>query len=124
MALRVMSDEKTLGVYVVSPVGSLDTNTYSTLQQEVESLLQESPQVIIFDLKELNYISSSGVSVILMARKVMKSNEGEVLLVNMQPQIEKVFEIIKALPDQRIFQNIEELDSYLDRMQKKVIKEG
>jgi len=113
-----------LGVYVVSPVGSLDTNTYSTLQQEVESLLQESPQVIIFDLKELNYISSSGVSVILMARKVMKSNEGEVLLVNMQPQIEKVFEIIKALPDQRIFKDIEELDSYLDRMQKKVIKEG
>ena len=124
MALRVMSDEKTAGVYVVSPVGSLDTNTYSTLQQEVESLLQESPQVIIFDLKELNYISSSGVSVILMARKVMKSNEGEVLLVNMQPQIEKVFEIIKALPDQRIFNNIEELDSYLDRMQKKVVKEG
>lgn len=124
MALRVMSDEKTAGVYVVSPVGSLDTNTYSTLQQEVESLLQESPQVIIFDLKELNYISSSGVSVILMARKVMKSNEGEVLLVNMQPQIEKVFEIIKALPDQRIFNNIEELDRYLDKMQKKVIKEG
>ena len=124
MALRVMSDEKTPGVYVVSPVGSLDTNTYSTLQQEVESLLQESPQVIIFDLKELNYISSSGVSVILMARKVMKSNEGEVLLVNMQPQIEKVFEIIKALPDQRIFNNIEELDRYLDKMQKKVIKEG
>ena len=124
MALRVMSDEKTVGVYVVSPVGSLDTNTYSTLQQEVESLLQGSPQVIIFDLKELNYISSSGVSVILMARKVMKSKEGEVLLVNMQPQIEKVFEIIKALPDQRIFKDIEELDSYLDRMQKKVIKEG
>jgi anti-anti-sigma factor len=124
MALRVMSDEKTAGVYVVRPVGSLDTNTYSTLQQEVESLLQESPQVIIFDLKELNYISSSGVSVILMARKVMKSNEGEVLLVNMQPQIEKVFEIIKALPDQRIFKDIEELDSYLDRMQKKVVKEG
>jgi anti-sigma B factor antagonist len=124
MALRVMSDEKTVGVYVVSPVGSLDTNTYSTLQQEVESLLQESPQVIIFDLKELNYINSSGVSVILMARKVMKSNEGEVLLVNMQPQIEKVFEIIKALPDQRIFRDIEELDRYLDKMQKKVIKEG
>jgi anti-anti-sigma factor len=124
MALRVMSDEKTAGVYVVSPVGSLDTNTYSTLQQEVESLLQESPQVIIFDLKELNYISSSGVSVILMARKVMKSNDGEVLLVNMQPQIEKVFEIIKALPDQRIFKDIEELDRYLDKMQKKVIKEG
>ena len=43
---------------------------------------------------------------------------------NLQPQIEKVFEIIKALPDQRIFKDIEELDRYLDRMQKKVIKEG
>jgi anti-anti-sigma regulatory factor len=64
------------------------------------------------------------VGVIIKTRKIMKNNDGQVLLVNLQPQIEKVLEIIKALPDQRIFNNIEELDGYLDRMQKKVIREG
>jgi anti-sigma B factor antagonist len=72
----------------------------------------------------LDYITSSGVGVIIKTRKIMKKNNGQVLLVNLQPQIEKVLEIIQALPDQRIFKNIEELDRYLDRMQKKVIREG
>jgi anti-anti-sigma factor len=122
MALTVKSDEKTLGVHVVSPVGSLDTNTYTILEQEVDLILGKEPKVIIFNLKQLDYISSSGVSVVLKTRKVLKDKGGEVMLVNLQPQIEKVFEIIKALPDQRIFRSIEELDRYLDSMQKKVTK--
>jgi len=108
----------------VSPMGSLDIMNYTTLQEAIDSLLQKSPKMIILDLKDLDYITSSGVGVVIKTRKIMKNNNGEVLLVNLQPQIEKVFEIIKALPDQRIFKDIEELDRYLDRMQKKVIKEG
>jgi anti-sigma B factor antagonist len=124
MSLTVKVDEKAPGVHVVSPIGSLDIMNYTTLQTEIDSLLQKSPQVIILDLKDLDYITSSGVGVIIKTRKIMKKNNGQVLLVNLQPQIAKVLEIIKALPDQRIFKNIEELDRYLDRMQKKVIREG
>ena len=124
MSLTVKLDEKAPGIHVVSPIGSLDIMNYTTLQKEIDSLLQKSPKVIILDLKDLDYITSSGVGVIIKTRKIMKNNNGQVLLVNLQPQIEKVLEIIKALPDQRIFNNIEELDRYLDKMQKKVIKEG
>lgn len=124
MSLTVKLDEKTPGIHVVSPMGSLDIMNYTILQEAIDSLLQKSPKVIILDLKALDYITSSGVGVIIKTRKIMKNNNGQVLLVNLQPQIEKIFEIIKALPDQRIFKNIEELDSYLDKMQEKVIKEG
>ena len=124
MSLTVKVDEKAPGVHVVSLIGSLDIMNYTTLQKEIDSLLQKSPKVIILDLKDLDYITSSGVGVIIKTRKIMKNNNGQVLLVNLQPQIEKVLEIIKALPDQRIFNNIEELDGYLDRMQKKVVREG
>ena len=124
MSLTVKLNEKAPGIHVVSPIGSLDIMNYTTLQKEIDSLLQKSPKMIILDLKDLDYITSSGVGVVIKTRKIMKNNNGEVLLVNLQPQIEKVFEIIKALPDQRIFKDIEELDRYLDRMQKKVVKEG
>jgi hypothetical protein len=38
---------------------------------------------------------------------------------NLQPQIKKVFDIINAFPSMQIFASIEELDEYLDAMQKK-----
>jgi anti-anti-sigma factor len=122
MALTVKLDQKIEGVHTVTPVGSLDTNTYSILEKEIDSLLATSPKMIIFDLEHLEYISSSGVSVVIKTRKLMKNHNGEVTLVNLQPQIEKVFEIIKALPGQRIFKDVQELDRYLDSMQKKVIQ--
>jgi len=36
----------------------------------------------------------------------------------LQPQIQKVFDIIKALPSQQVFSTMRELDDYLDRIQR------
>jgi hypothetical protein len=52
-----------------------------------------------------------------MARRVMEAKRGCLLLVNVQPQVQKVFDIVKALPAQSVFKNVEELDRYLARMQ-------
>jgi anti-anti-sigma factor len=81
------------------------------------------PQSIIFDLKDLSYIGSAGVRVILAAKKALEVTGGDVILTNLQPQIRTVFDIIKAVPSLSIFESVEELDRYLDTMQKKV-KEG
>jgi anti-anti-sigma factor len=123
MALTVKSNEKGPGVYVILAIGSLDTNTYQALDEEVNSLLEKSAKMIVFDMEYLDYISSAGISVILRARKGLQKQNGEVMMVNLQPQIKKVFEIIKALPSQGIFKNIKELDDYLDTMQKKALQE-
>ena len=118
MSLVVTTKEKKAGVFVISPVGSLDTRTYSILEKKVDYLLASSPMAMIFDMELVDYISSMGVRVILKAKKLMKRHSGYVLLINLQPQIQKVFDIIKALPSQQIFSTIEELDAYLDEMQK------
>ena len=39
---------------------------------------------------------------------------------NLQPPIQKVFDILKAIPSLKVFASIQELDRYLDLMQKKV----
>ena len=53
----------------------------------------------------------------------MDNRGGKFLLVNLQPQIKKVFEIIKALDGMNVFKNQEEMDDYLTAMQNKV-KDG
>jgi anti-sigma B factor antagonist len=120
MNLSVTSKQKMAGVYILSPSGRLDTSTFPLLEERVEMVLKEKPHTLVFDMEMLDYISSMGVRVIAKAQKTMKAYHGRVVLLNLQPQIQKVFDIIKALPSQQVFSTMEELDDYLDRMQRQV----
>jgi anti-sigma B factor antagonist len=123
MALNVTSREKDPGVFVLSSEGSLDTNTYSILEKQVDSILEGTPKAIIFNMEYLNYISSMGVRVILKARKALEKRGGNIVLLNLKPHIKKVFDIINALPSEQVFSSVEEMDRYLDRMQRKVTED-
>ena len=120
MTLSVTSQQRMDGVYTISPAGRLDTNSYRALEERVELVLRETPHTLVFDMAGLEYISSMGVRVIAKAQKAMKAYDGKVVLFNLQPQIQKVFDIIKALPAQQVFSDLDELDDYLDRMQRRV----
>jgi anti-sigma B factor antagonist len=121
MDLTVASRQKMDGVYILSPAGRLDTGTYRALEERVEVVLRETPHTLVFDMHMLDYVSSMGVRVIAKAQKDMKPYHGKVVLLNLQPQIQKVFDIIQALPPQQIFSSMAELDDYLDRMQRRII---
>jgi anti-anti-sigma regulatory factor len=51
----------------------------------------------------------------------MDSHEGKFMLLNLQPQVRKVFDIIKALDGMNVFKSQEEMDEYLTAMQNKVL---
>ena len=107
----------------VSIAGSLDSNTAPQLQQSINAEINESVSTTIIDFKDLDFLSSAGLRVIFKTKKVMDNNGGKFLLVNLQPQIKKVFEIIKALDGMNVFKDQDEMDDYLAAMQNKV-KEG
>lgn len=116
-SLRIYNDKKRPGVYTIHPVGSLDMNAYPIMERKTEQILKSAPEVIIFDMVHVNYVNSQGLRVILKVQRAMKPRGGRVVLINLQPHIKEVFDIINALPAQRIFVNREELDNYLDAMQ-------
>ena len=120
MSLFVTSKQKMDGVYILSASGRLDTATYTILQERVDVVLEENPHTLVFDMEMLDYISSMGVRVIAKAQKTMKAYDGKVVLLNLQPQIQKVFDIIKALPSHQVFSSMQELDGYLDRIQRQI----
>ncbi len=121
MTLSVTSRQRMDGIPIIAPAGRLDTNSYRELEERVDLVLHEKPHTLVFDMADLDYISSMGVRVIAKAQKAMKTYDGKVVLFNLQPQIRKVFDIIKALPSQQVFSSTDELDDYLDRMQRRVM---
>jgi anti-anti-sigma factor len=97
--------------------GSLDTATAPELERGVVALIDGKLRHLVFDLAGLKFISSAGLRVFGIARKRMKDGGGQLAFVNMQPQIEEVFEIIKALPGLDVFKSTAELDAYLSARQ-------
>ena len=122
MSLKVTSTEIRPGVITISPIGSVDTRTHTILEENVDSVLSGTPNVIIFDMEFLDYINSMGVRVLLKTKKQLQKDNGKVIFIKLQPQIKKVFDILNALPTMQVFTSIEELDKYLDTMQKKAAR--
>jgi len=123
MSLEISITDQPGGLKRIALGGSLDTDTAPQLQQEIDSQITDAVNTTIIDFKELDYLSSAGLRVIFKAKKVMDNAGGKLLLVNLQPQIKKVFEIIKALDGMNVFKDQDEMDAYLTDMQNKV-KDG
>jgi anti-sigma B factor antagonist len=114
-----MGDE---GSYLITLEGRLDTNTYLDLDEKIRPVLTSSPRLLVFNLEKLDYISSMGIKSIVSARKAVKSKAGHLILLNPQPQIRKVFDIVSALPREAIFSSRQEADRFFDMIQKKEIE--
>ena len=101
------------GAVSVKLTGSLDTSTAPELERELAPVLAESVKDIVFDLAQLKFISSAGLRVFSSTRKTLRERGGQASFMNMQPQIQEVFEIMKSLPGVAIFASEAELDHYL-----------
>jgi anti-anti-sigma factor len=108
------------GAVTVKLNGSLDTATSPQLEKELAPVLAGDTKHLIFDLAELKFISSAGLRIFAAARNPLKARDGKVSFLNPQPQIQEVFEIIKALPGVSIFASTEEMDRYLAARQRAV----
>jgi len=104
----------------VSLAGALNTDTAPGFDQELQKVVAQGLDLTVLDMKELDYISSAGLRVIFKAAKQTKAAGHRMAAANRKPHIDKVFEILKALPDMAVFANDQELDDYLDTMQSKV----
>ena len=113
MALEVNTAIKSPGIFVVTPTGSIDGADRGMLQEKIDSVLKQNPDVIIFDMEHADYINSLGIRTLVKTKNAMKQRGGKIAFINLQPQIKKVFDIINALPAFKVFANIQEFDDYL-----------
>ena len=100
--------------------GALNTDTAPEFERRLQTIVDSAYSLTVLDMKELDYISSAGLRVIFKAAKQSKTNGNRLAAANRKPHIDKVFEILKALPDMAVFANDRELDEYLDSMQEQV----
>ena len=97
--------------------GGLNTDTAPEFEQRLQQVVERGLALTVLDMKDLDYISSAGLRVIFRAAKQARGAGNRLAAANRKPHIDKVFEILKALPDMAVFASDRELDDYLDAMQ-------
>ena len=99
--------------YALHISGTLDAASAEVVSPALDSILDQNPKDLIFDLAELKYLTSMGYRLFLIALKRQKEHGDTVSFIHLQPQIQEVFSIMGSLHDLRVFADIAELDHYL-----------
>jgi anti-sigma B factor antagonist len=104
MALTIAITNQGPAACRVALRGRLDTLTTPQLEGALAPML-DSPAVtsLVFQVEDLEYVSSAGVRCVIHAHRAMGARGGQVAVVGPEPAVRRVFEIVKALPPERIF---------------------
>ena len=76
----------------IAVAGRIDTTTAQALAAEVSGEALSGITALILDLADLEYISSSGLRVLLSAQKIM-NKQGMMVVENVSEAVAEVFEI-------------------------------
>jgi anti-sigma B factor antagonist len=86
-------EEKQGGINIFKLNGRLDSNTSQGFETKLFQAISDGSKTMVVDFKDLDYISSAGLRVILKATKAIKREDGRIMLCSMQDYVKEVFEI-------------------------------
>lgn len=81
-----------MGLKWVNLTGRIDSLTFPKVQQHLSELVESGERIIVVNLESVNYVSSAGIRVFLMAQKQLRNAGGEIILLNAAERVKKVFE--------------------------------
>lgn len=91
----------------------LDANNSEELKVELHRLFDSGTKNMVLDLKEIHFIDSSGLGVLVSGYKNASTVHGSLKLSNLQPQVKSMFELTRLHRVFDIFSTVDEaLQSY------------
>ena len=93
-----IGEEKQGGALVIAPVGRVDSVSSGELERVVLSRIDAGERRLVLDLAGVEYISSAGLRVLLMAAKRLKEPPAALVLCGIGPGVRTVLELAGFLP--------------------------
>ena len=80
-------------VIILEPFGRLDSTTAQEFGDRLMALVQAGRSAIVVDLKNIVYISSAGLHVLLIANRATAEKQGKLALCGVIGNVKRLFEI-------------------------------
>lgn len=92
---------------VLKATGRIDSNTAPELAEALNSIIEAGRYKIIFDMKEVSFVSSKGWWVLIDTQKKCKRyKRGELVLVNIQNEIQESLNLVGMGSYFRIYDDV------------------
>jgi len=86
-------EENQENIHIFKLSGRLDSNTSPIFEEKIVQAIDAGAVSVIVDFKELEYLSSAGLRVLLKATKRLKKESGKMVLCAMADYVREIFEI-------------------------------
>jgi anti-anti-sigma factor len=99
LKLPIMSDilqiirEKKENIDVVYLSGRLDANTSAMADTELQTMVSNGSTKILINLANLEYISSSGLRILLVNLRKLRKNQGDLKLACLKPMVKEIIHL-------------------------------
>jgi anti-anti-sigma factor len=88
-----ISEERKADAVVLALSGKLDATTAKTFEDKILGVINSGTQRLVVDLSQLEYVSSSGLRVFLLAAKRLQATDGRIILCGLQDHVRQVFDL-------------------------------
>jgi anti-sigma B factor antagonist len=107
--LQVNAQQQTNApVQLMHVSGRLDAGTVNIMEKALSDALAKGNKVLVLDLADLAYISSSGLRALLTARRAAHARKGDVLISSMKRSVRDVFDMVGFSAVFGIHDNVEQ----------------
>ena len=87
-------EERNTDFLILCPEGRLDTINSKIFEEKVLAVIDGGETRFVIDLSQMDYVSSSGLRVFLIASKRVTSTGGKIVLCSLQDPVKEVFDIV------------------------------
>lgn len=122
MRIDITPNNRMKGYYTVVPHGPIDSDTHHEFKEDLKPIMNASTKGIVFNMKDVDYISSAGLGALFSIEKSMSQHNALLAFCNLQPQIQKLIDGVRMLPKNILFKSLEEADRYFDALIKEELE--
>ena len=80
-------------VVIIEAQGRIDSNTAKAFEEKLLGAIDAADPRMVVDCAHLDYVSSAGLRVLLMAAKKVKAARGKLALADLKPHVQEVFDV-------------------------------
>lgn len=95
-------------VVVVSPQGSLDTQTVDEFRIQTDEFLGAGAKYFVIDFGAATFVDSAGLGALVRLYKRVRIGEGDVCLARVPPSVRKVLELTRLSRVFEVYSTVEE----------------
>ena len=88
-----INEERKAGLVIVGLSGKLDATTAKAFEEKILAEISLGDRRFVIDLSQLEYVSSSGLRVFLVAAKRLHSTDGKIVLCSLKEHVRQVFDL-------------------------------